>query len=287
MNPHSPKITAKKKKQVPLDELLDQIDRLKMDIERIQSGYELYRQLRSQTLGKYFEEWRAIILKQMQALDHLHQHPDANKGLQRDISAEFKTIFHHFEDHFTWSEEEIAKWTRIVRYHTGISLETEELPVVQEEEPTIEENVSKSTKTEVAERKNIKGIYKELMKFYHPDRNPDPNAINIAQEITVSFQEGDLDRLLAVYQKTFHSVNELEGQDLLRKKLEQELELLLIQYDEMVRQLGADQNITEKSAKKRVKAEGNQMKAFIAYQKELLQLVYCDIDFFKQYIKQR
>lgn len=290
MNPYTPKVTKKRKQVQSLETLLDQIERLKADIERVQVGYKLYRQMRSQLLGKHFLEWRTLLLQQLQALDHLHQHPDASKAIQRDISHEFKRVFHHFDDNFTWTSDEIRNWNRIVLYHTGLGIEVEDSPVVYDTEGQSDLDDSSTVseaKSSAEEKKSIKGIYKDLMKYYHPDRNSDPNSVQIAQEITVSFQEGDLDRLLKVYKQTFQTVDELDGQELLRKKMEQELELLLLQYDEMIKQLGVDQNMTEKSAKKRVKAEVNQIKNYLIYQRELLQVVYCDIDIFKQYIKQR
>ena len=125
------------------------------------------------------------------------------------------------------------------------------------------------------------------MKHYHPDRNPDPQANEIAQQITVSYEQGDLEQLLTVYKRTFSSVNTLEEQEGLNIRLEEELELLLAQHDEMTKQLGADQNMTEKSAKKRVKAEAKQFREYITYQTQLLQLIYCDVDLFKDFVKQR
>ncbi len=288
MNNQLPQILSKKKaKEIPLIDLLDQIERMKLAIENIQKGYEIYKQLRFQALGKHYSRLRELFLLQLHSLDSLHQSVQSNKGIQKDISNEFKNVFHSFEDFFTLSYDEIKKWKAIVLYHTGIHIDDEELtPIEIEVDEELPQNVTKKS-TSDNEKKTIRSIYKDLMKFYHPDRNSNPNATIVAQEIIVSYEQGNLEHLLQVYKNTFSDFDGLDDEKKIRRKMEKELELLYVQFDEMVKQLGANQNMTEKIALKRVKVEAKKFREYIAYQEQLLNLIYCDIDLFKDYRKNK
>lgn len=274
------------KKSVSIEVIMDQIDRLKQEIERIQFGYKIYQQQRRLTLGPLFITHRQNSLNQLKALDRLYNSSQATKNVQREISSEIDEIYSYLEEHFLLTEDEIQALKTLIRFHTGKEIHKESLPEEIHEQP--EEQSSKQTSFKSNNDKSIKSIYKELMKFYHPDLNNNPAAAEYSKSITLYYQEGDLEQLLKLYQRTFFTQNELFGEEEnLIIKLEEELELLQIQYDEMVKSLGSDQNMTEKSALKRVKSEAKQLRNYNQYQLQLINEIYTDCELFNQYRKQK
>lgn len=279
-----------KKHELSIVELLDQLERLRTEINRIQSSYQLYQSNRMAKLGPYFQELREIYLKHLPTLDRLYSSGHTSKAMQREISLEIGEIYEYIELNFTLTEEEIDEIYTLIKYHTGIEIRSNydlQTTIDENQDPNTTEQAPqkdrKQTKGELEEQRSIKSIYKELMKHYHPDRNTSPEAANTAQEVIRSYAEGDLETLLKIYQRTFSHFEEMDENVNMRLKLEQELELLQLQYDEMIRKLGTDQQMTEKSALKKIKAEGKAFREFVDYQKQLLNLVYTDIDVFKRY----
>lgn len=275
----------KKNEKQSLDQLLDQIARLKEAISTIQSGYIFYRQLRNQSLGKHLQTYRQLLLDQLKSLDYLSQNPFATKANKKTIAEEFTTIVNDFESYFTWTFEEIEEWHTIIYYYSGIQIN----PVfeIQEIEESSEAETTKSKEVKSIDKKTIREIYKSLMKHFHPDLNKSEKSMEIAQNITTYYENGDLENLLQLYQQTFQKLDDFSADKNLRKQLEEELELLNIRFEEMVKDLGSDQKMTEKSAVKRVKKEAKNFRDFLAYQTEILQNIYCDLDNFIAFDKQR
>ncbi|MBN9294912.1 MAG: hypothetical protein J0G96_13120 [Flavobacteriia bacterium] len=273
-----------KDEQQSVSELLQLISKVQAEIEELKENQLHFQQERIRSLGPLFKEIRQVLFKQLTALDRLYNTGAATKKIQKTISSEITEIVDYLRNNFNLEKEEVLPYQTIIQFHTGQPIPfTEVTDNFSDKQP----RPAVISLDEKQLQHQLKNIYKDLMKYFHPDRNQHPDAETKAKEITSHYENRELKPLLEIYQATFPDAAENEISAELKTELSNRLDELYDEYNMLTSLLGTAFSMTEKSIKKRVKAETRQFREFLEYQKQLLNIVFSDPDHFEAYQKQK
>lgn len=274
-------------KQQSVSELLQLISKVQAEIDLLKENQQHFQQERIRSLGPLFKEIRQILFQQLTALDRLYNTSTSTKKIQKTISSEITEIVDYLRSNFNLEKDEVLPYQTIIQFHTGQPIPFTEKEAANSHSEKQQHSSSIITLDEKQLQYQLKNIYKDLMKYFHPDRNSHPDAETRAKEITSHYENRELKPLLEIYQTTFPEAAENEISNELKTELSNRLDELHDEYNILISSLGTSFSITEKSIKKRVKAETRQFKEFLQYQKQLLNIVFSDPDHFEAYQKQK
>jgi|GEM_PF-6666757 len=275
-----------KEEQQSVSELLQLISKVQAEIDELKENQLHFQRERIRSLGPLFKEIRHVLFQQLTALDRLYNTGSAPKKIQKVISSEISEIVDYLRKNFNLEKEEVLPYQAIIQFHTGQPIpftekETADNFHEKQEQPAVISLDEKQLQHQ------LKNIYKDLMKHFHPDRNQHPDAETKAKEITSHYENRELKPLLEIYQATFPDTVENEISAGLKTELSNRLDELYDEYNTLISSLGTAFSMTEKSTKKRVKSETRQFREFLEYQKQLLNIVFSDPDHFEAYQKQK
>lgn len=280
-------IPKKKKKRTESSvfELLDHINRLTEEVDKMKEVIAAFHQKRMSSLGPLFKEIRELLFKQITALDRLYTLSITPKNVQKEISKDITEIVNYLKTNFQLESDEVDSYQKIIQFHTGSKIEWEELPDEFDSEKKSTESVIELNA--LFQSKDLKAIYKELAKEFHPDINPTAEAEEKMKELTHYYETQQVDALVKLYHDTFKKETTLDQDPDLLNELHEKLDLLQDEYDLVYQRYFVIQQMSEKSITKKVKSEVKSFKDFIQQQKQLLTLVYADLDYYQEFIKIR